>query len=463
MVHSAPTADFGVTAQSVHRLRVEFESGLTRPLEWRRDQLERLCAMLRENADAFVDALNVDLGKPMYEGWAADVGQVLIEARLALRNLDRWTRPESVLRLPFFGRARVIREPLGVVLIIGPWNYPVSLILTPLVSAIAAGNAAVLKPSEIAPRSSSVLAGLVRDYLDPAAILVVEGGAEQTTVLLEQRFDYIFYTGSGRVGRIVMQAAARHLTPVTLELGGKSPCIVDRSANIPNAARRIAWGKFLNAGQTCIAPDYVLVHERHELELVKELEKAVISFYGEDPSQSPDYARIVNRSHCDRLSALMDDGEIAVGGVVDPARGYIAPTVLRNVSVNASIMREEIFGPLLPILTFKDIDEAVDFVNERDKPLALYLFSGDEDVHDFVIESTSSGGICINDTLLQITLPGLPFGGVGPSGMGAYHGRHGFETFSHRRALVARGTRFNLSFLYPPYSARMARWLRRIV
>jgi len=463
LVESTSGADLGAIPGNVHRLHLEFESGLTRSLVWRRDQLGRLCAMLRENADSIIDALAADLGKPMLEGWAADVGHVLIEARLALRSLERWARPESVLRLPILGRARVIREPLGVVLIIAPWNYPVSLVLVPLVSAIAAGNAAVLKPSELAPRSAAVIAALVSEYLDSSAFLVVEGGVEQTTLLLEQPFDHIFYTGSARVGRIVMQAAARNLTPVTLELGGKSPCIVDQSANVRNAARRIAWGKFLNAGQTCIAPDYVLVHERLELELIKELEAAITSFYGEDPSCSPDYARIVDRHHCDRLSALMDDGEIAIGGVVDPARGYVSPTVLRSVSADSAIMQQEIFGPLLPILTFKDIDEAVDFVSDREKPLALYLFSDDEDVHEFVLASTNSGGICINDTLLQVMLPGLPFGGIGPSGMGSYHGRNGFETFSHRRALVTRGNRFNLGFLYPPYSARMARWLRRIV
>jgi aldehyde dehydrogenase (NAD+) len=291
----------------------------------------------------------------------------------------------------------------------------------------------------------------------------VEGGVEETTALLEQRFDHIFYTGNGRVAQIVMAAAAKHLTPVTLELGGKSPCIVAEDADIDVAARRIAWGKFINAGQTCIAPDYVLVHESKEEALVEALEQAVHDFYGDDPKTSSDYTRIVDHRHHARLSTLLEDGQLAFGGQLDPEQNYIAPTVLRNVSPDSRVMSEEIFGPILPILRIRSIDEAVDFVNARDKPLALYLFTADSKVEDDVLARTSSGGACVNGTLLHIMDARLPFGGVGPSGMGAYHGRHSFETFSHRKSVLTRGTRFDPKLMYPPYSERLAKLMQRFL
>ena len=466
-LHSADTAhattDPAAIPEAVSRLRATFESGHTRPLAWRRQQLQRLRRLVREHGDEFVAALRADFGKPELEARMMDIGQVPLEASLALRNLRRWTRPERAGGLPLLGRSRIVREPLGVVLIIAPWNYPVGLLLSPLVGALAAGNCAVLKPSEVTAHTAEVLARRVPEYLDPSAVAVVTGGAHETQVLLEQRFDHIFYTGGGRVGRIVMKAAAETLTPVTLELGGKSPCIVDADVDVRVAARRIAWGKFLNAGQTCIAPDYVLVHERREEELVREIGAAIRAFYGDDPLASSDLAQVADARHFERITKLLAGCEIAVGGRTDPARRRIEPTLLRNVSPEAPIMREEIFGPVLPVLAVRSIEEAVDFVNERDKPLALYVFSRDEEVQREVVERTSSGGVCVNGTILHLSNPAMPFGGVGESGMGAYHGRHSFETFSHRKSVLTRGLRFDPSFLYPPYAGWKTRLLRRFL
>lgn len=435
----------------VARLRASFAAGRTRPLAWRRDQLARLRTLLEEHGQEIVEALQADLHKPELEAWAADVSSVKGEIKLALKNLVRWTKPRRVHGLPLLGRSRIVHEPLGVVLIISPWNYPVQLLFVPLVGALAAGNAVVLKPSEVTPHTSAVLARHVPDYLDPEAVALVEGGVEETTALLAERFDHIFYTGNGSVGRVVMEAAARHLTPVTLELGGKSPCIVDDDVDVEITARRIAWGKFMNAGQTCVAPDYVLVHEEREEALVDALGAAIREFYGDEPKDSSDYARIVNGRHHQRVARLLKDGDVVVGGQTDESQNYVAPTVLRNVSPDSDAMREEIFGPVLPVLKVKDVSEAIRFVNGRDKPLALYVFSNDERVQQEVLERTSSGGVCVNGTILHLANPELPFGGVGPSGMGAYHGRHSFETFSHAKSVLRRKLKRDPKLMYPPY------------
>ncbi len=346
---------------------------------------------------------------------------------------------------------------------IGPWNYPIQLLLSPLVGAIAAGNAAVLKPSELAPASAAALAELVPRYLDTACIRVIEGGVPETEELLAERFDYIFFTGSTRVGRIVMEAAAKHLTPVTLELGGKSPCIVARDADMDVAARRIAWGKLVNAGQTCVAPDYVLVDAAAADSLVHRLEAAIRDFYGDDPRQSPDFARIVSPAHHARLCSFFEDGDVVVGGAADPDDRYVAPTILRNVRPDAKVMQEEIFGPILPVLTVESVDEAIEFVNAREKPLALYVFTRDKATSRRVVERTSSGGACINDVVAHLGVPDLPFGGVGESGMGAYHGRHGFETFSHRKAVLDKSTLVDPALRYPPYVENKTKWAKRLV
>jgi aldehyde dehydrogenase (NAD+) len=449
----------------VARLRAAFDAGRTRPLEWREQQLARLGALISERGEELVEAMRADFGKPVFEAWAADVGAAVLETKLARKSLRRWTRPEKVRTAASVwpARSRVVREPLGVVLVIAPWNYPVQLLFSPLVGALAAGNAVLLKPSEVTAHTSAALAKLVPQYLDPEAIALVEGGVEETTALLGERFDHIFYTGNGRVAQVVMEAAAKHLTPVTLELGGKSPCIVDRDADLAVAARRIAWGKWVNAGQTCIAPDYVLVHESREAELVEKLRAVVQGFYGADPKASPDFGRVVNERHHARLAALLRDGEVAFGGQSDPAERYIAPTLLRNVRPDAPIMREEIFGPILPVLTVPDVDAAIEFVGQREKPLALYVFTNDAAVEEKVVAGTSSGGVCVNGTLLHIANPAMPFGGVGPSGMGAYHGRHSFETFSHRKSVVTKGRRFDPSFMYPPYSRLKTALVKRFL
>jgi aldehyde dehydrogenase (NAD+) len=452
-------------AALVARLRATFAGGKTRPLAWRREQLQAMRKMLTEREPELLEALAADLGKPRLEAWATDIGFVISEIDHTLKHLRRWTRPTRV-RTPLVtkpARARLVPEPLGVVLVIAPWNYPVQLALAPMVGAIAAGNAVVLKPSEIAPHTSGALAHFLPEYLDPDAIAVVEGAIAETKALLAERFDHIFYTGNGRVGRVVMEAASHHLTPVTLELGGKSPAIVDGSANLDVAARRIAWGKFLNAGQTCIAPDYVLVARDKEDQLVELIRRAIFDFYGNDPKTSPDYARIVSDNQFKRLSGLLGSGTVAVGGEQDKGTRYIAPTVLRDIAPDAPAMQEEIFGPLLPVIPVDNADEAIAFVNAKDKPLALYVFAGDRAVADRVVESTSSGGVCVNATLYHVTVPGLPFGGVGESGVGAYHGKASFDVFSHAKPVLKKSTRPDPDLAYPPYTDKKERLMRRFL
>ena len=458
-----PSFPIAEIAPTVQRLRETFDSGRTRPLAWRKEQLEGILAFGKEQGDALVTALQADMGKPEVEARTADIGQIAIEARLALKNLKKWTRPERAGWIPVLGRSFIQRDPLGVVLIIAPWNYPVGLLVSPMIGAVAAGNAMVLKPSEVTPRTSEAIAKLLPQYVDMDAIAIVEGGVEETTALLDERFDHVFYTGNGSVGRIVMEAASRNLTPVTLELGGKSPCIVDRTADLEVAGRRIAWGKFLNAGQTCIAPDYILVESSVEKELIESIQNAVQDFYGDDAGASGDYTRIVNRRHHERISKLMSGHDVAFGGKSDPDRCYIEPTVLRGVPPTAPIMQEEIFGPVLPVLTIDHVDEAIDFVNGREKPLALYLFSQDSATEERVLSETTSGGACINGTILHIGNSQLPFGGVGPSGMGAYHGRFTFETFSHRKSVLKRGVRLDPKMMYPPYTKRKTQMVKKVL
>jgi aldehyde dehydrogenase (NAD+) len=448
----------------VARLRAAHRRGLTRPLAWRRAQLTALRRLLTEREPELLVALAADLGKPGIEGWLTELRQVTNEIDHILSHLSRWAAPERVPVRAVLqpARASIVPEPLGVALVIAPWNYPLHLLLLPMAYALAAGNTVVGKPSELAPATAATVARLVPEYLDREAVAIVEGDAPVVTALLAERWDHIFYTGNGRVGRIVMEAAARHLTPVTLELGGKSPAIVDHRANIEVAARRIVWGKFLNAGQTCVAPDYVLVDRRVEAALVKAMVTAVRDFYGEDPARSPDYPRIINERHFDRLRGLLEGhgGQIVVGGTGDRSERYLAPTIMTGVAWSDPVMGEEIFGPILPILAVEDIDAAIGTVNDRDKPLALYIFSEDRATVDRVVDGTSSGGVCANGTLLQLAVTDLPFGGVGGSGMGAYHGRAGFDTFSHRKAVLARGTRLDPPVLYPPYT-RIKQWLLR--
>jgi aldehyde dehydrogenase (NAD+) len=450
----------------VARLRARFESGRTRPLEYRRRQLAGIERFLKEREGEIERALHDDMGRPSIEVYASEIAFIATEAAIARKKLHAWTTPErvrtSLVGQP--GKSRVYREPLGVVLVIGPWNYPLQLVLVPLVGAIAAGNCAVVKPSELVPAVSALLAARLPEYVDGECFQVVEGGVPETTALLAERFDSIFYTGNGTVGRIVMEAAAKHVTPVTLELGGKSPCLVDQHTDLDVAARRIVWGKFYNAGQTCVAPDYVLAHAGIEDALIARMKEILHSFFGDDPRSSPDYGRIVNEWHHKRLSKLLENsGEVVAGGDTELADRYIAPTILRNVSWDAPVMADEIFGPILPVLRVKDIDEAIARVNARPKPLALYLFSNDRDVQTRVLERTSSGGVTVNHTLIHLAVPSLPFGGVGASGLGAYHGKATFETFSHRKAVLLKPTWLDPPFFYPPYDEGKLRWVRRLL
>ncbi|MFF3347191.1 aldehyde dehydrogenase family protein [Streptomyces sp. NPDC002779] len=428
-------------ADTVARLRAAFRTGRTKPVEWRVTQLRRLRAMLTENAPELAAALRADLGKSATEAQRTEIGFTVREIDHTLDHLDGWLRPEPAPVPDHLGadaRAWTQYDPLGVVLVIAPWNYPAQLLLTPLLGALAAGNAVVAKPSELAPATSAVLARLLREYLDPEAVAVVEGGVPETTALLAERFDHIFYTGNGTVGRIVMRAAAQHLTPVTLELGGKSPAFVDRDADLKVVADRLAAGKFLNAGQTCVAPDYVLTDPATAAALEPELVRAVESLYGTDPAASPEYGRIVNERHFDRLSGLLDSGRVVVGGSGDRASKYLAPTVLADVDPASPVMSEEIFGPILPIVTVPGLDEAIGFINDRDKPLALYVFTESDETRRRIAAETSSGGLGLGLPLAHLTVSDLPFGGVGESGTGNYHGRYSIETFSHRKAALEK-------------------------
>jgi aldehyde dehydrogenase (NAD+) len=445
------------------RLRSTFASGRTKSYEWRVKQLEALRKMLVDREDEILDALHVDVGKPRLEAWIAEVSYMVKEVDHTRKHLADWMRPERT-GTPLViqpGRSEVRKEPLGVCLVIAPWNYPFQLAMAPLLGALSAGNCVLLKPSEVAPHTSALLARLIPQYLDADAVAVVEGGVAETTALLEQKFDHIFYTGNGHVARIIMTAAAKHLTPVVLELGGKSPCIVDKDVDLDVVARRIAWGKFYNAGQTCIAPDYVLVHEAVREPFFDKIRASLREFYGEDPQKSPDYGRIVNGRHHQRLARLLPgSGEPVTRVELDEADRYFSPTVLRDVPTDSAVMADEIFGPILPVLSYREADEVVSFVNERPKPLALYVFSENAAFQSKMLDGTSSGGATVNHVWLHFGVPGLPFGGVGESGMGAYHGQYSFDTFTHRKAVLQKPLKLDPPIMYPPYDGLKAKLLK---
>lgn len=446
----------------IRKQREFFATGTTKDVDWRIAQLKKLKQAVVSHQEAIVNAVKADLGRPDFEAYFEIAS--ISEINYALKHLKSWVKPKKVSTgiEQFPASARIYPEPLGVVLIISPWNYPFQLMISPLVGAIAAGNCAVLKPSEIAANTSKVIADIIQKNFDPEYIAVVEGGVEISQQLLEEKFDHIFFTGGTAIGKIVMQAAAKHLTPVTLELGGKSPCIVDADVDLKHTAKRITWGKYLNAGQTCIAPDYLLVDRRIKSELLTEIKKCVLEFYGDDPAQSPDYGRIISRRHFERLEPLLKEGEIVIGGQAKAEEKFIAPTVLDGVSWDSPVMEEEIFGPILPVLEYTDLKDAIAQINARPKPLALYIFSKDKQKQQQVLQSTSSGGVCINDTVMQVGVSTLPFGGVGDSGIGNYHGKASFDAFSHYKSVLKKGLWFDQNWRYPPYNNKLS-LLKRII
>ncbi|XP_055513609.1 aldehyde dehydrogenase family 3 member A2-like [Leucoraja erinacea] len=443
--------------------RAAYNLGKTRPLEFRLQQLRAMEKMLTERKDLFSEALQKDLHKNDFAVQIYEMAGIVGEITLALNKLHDWMEPEHVSKnmMTMMDTVYIHREPLGVVLIIGAWNYPLALVLQPLVGAIAAGNAAVVKPSEVSGNTAELLAQLLPQYLDKDTYPVITGGAEVATELLKHPFDHILYTGSTAVGRIVMEAAAKHLTPVTLELGGKSPCYVDTDCDLDVACRRIAWGRYTNCGQTCIAPDYILCNKSIQDQVVKKIGDTIAEFYGSDPQKSPDYGRIVNQRHFKRIMSLLEGANVVYGGKNNEEDLYIAPTIVTDVDPDSRIMQEEIFGPVLPIVTVNGVDEAIAFISRRDKPLALYVFSHNKKLIQKMIRMTSSGGVTANDCLIHYSIAALPFGGVGKSGFGAYHGKHSFDTFSHRRACVLKslGMEKANNIRYAPATDSKMKWL----
>lgn len=433
-----------------------FQTGKTKDVNFRIEQLKNLKQAIIEDEQSIVEALQADLHKPEVETYLTEIS-VIKDIDYAIKHLQNWSKPKkAAVSWDFFSySAKIYPEPLGVVLIIGPWNYPFQLIISPLIGAIAAGNCAIIKPSEIASHTSDIIAKIIAKHFDPAYLAVVEGGVEASQKLLAEKFDHIFFTGGTSVGKIIMAAAAKYLTPVTLELGGKSPCIVDTDINLEHTVRRISWGKFINAGQTCIAPDYLLVNKIIKKDLIDGLEKSLKEFYGENPINSPDYARIISQKHFERLVSFLKDGKVVIGGENKPSERYIAPTLIDNVSLEDSVMQEEIFGPILPIIEYTDITEAIALINSRPKPLALYLFSQEKNLQKRVLQETSSGGVCINDTVMQVGVSSLPFGGVGDSGIGNYHGKASFDTFSHKKSVLQNSFWLDLKWRYAPYQGKL--------
>lgn len=437
VIDSSQPAETAETA--VARLRATFATGVTRGLDWRIDQLKRLHALMVENEQDLLDALHKDLRKNTAESKAQELDYTVADIESTIASLPGWLAPRPVPVPDYLGAnttAFTTYDPLGVVLLISPWNAPIHLVVDPVMGALAAGNTVVVKPSEVSVHSSALISRLLRQYFEPDVVAVFEGGPEQTTALLEQRFDQIFYTGNGTVGRIVMAAAAKNLTPVTLELGGKSPVYVAPDADMAESARRLVGSKFANAGQQCIAADYILADSSTAQELVPALRTAIEELYGPDPQAATNFGRIINERHFDRITRLLDSGEAAVGGQHDRDDLFIAPTVLTGVDPSSPAMQEEIFGPVISIVEVEGLDEAIDFINQRDKPLALYAFTTSETVKARLLNETSSGGVAWGQPSMQLIMPGLPFGGVGESGMGSYHGQYSLEAFSHLKGVA---------------------------
>ncbi|WP_409069596.1 aldehyde dehydrogenase [Clostridium sp. FAM 1755] len=434
-----------------------FDNGYTKDINFRIEALKKLKYSIKINENNIFKALKKDLNKSEFETFITEIGIVYDEINVAIKNIKKWSKTKKV-RTPitnFLASSYIYNEPYGVVLIMAPWNYPFQLIMAPLVGAISAGNCILLKPSELAVETKKIIVDIIKDTFNDEYISVVTGGVEESEALLKEKFDYIFYTGGINVGKIVMKAAAENLTPITLELGGKSPCIVDKDADIDLAARRIAWGKFLNAGQTCVAPDYLIVHKNIKEKFISLMEKYIVKFFGKNIFENEDYPRIINERHFKRLEGYLDEGKIVFGGKRDINNLYIEPTIIEEINFKNRIMQEEIFGPVLPVIEFEDISEVIDIVKNNSKPLALYYFSEDKEKQKFVIKNIQFGGGCINDTIMHLATSTLPFGGVGNSGMGGYHGIASFETFSHKKSILKKSNLIDIKIRYAPFKGKI--------
>ena len=458
-----------LTAEELSRILDEhkkfFITGKTKNVDFRIKQLNILKQALKTNEEAVIAAMYQDLHKSRYETFTTEIGVLYYSIELITGNLKQWSKPRRVPTPVIFlgANSYIYREPYGTALIIGPFNYPVNLVFEPLIGAISAGNCAVIKPAQMTPNVSKIIAKVIKESFPEEYIRVIEGDREATAALINAPFDYLFFTGSVPTGKTVMQAAARNLVPVTLELGGKSPCIVDETANPDLAAQKIAWSKFSNAGQTCVAPDYVYVHQQVKKQLLDNLKKYILRFYGANPKESKDYGRIVNEKHTERLKQLIDRDKVVAGGESEIENRYIAPTVLDRVGWDDPVMADEIFGPILPVLEFDNLDTVIKEINRRPKPLALYLFTGSKEVEKKIIGNISYGGGCINDTFIHLGNPYLPFGGVGNSGIGAYHGKASFETFSHTKSILKRKANLFGDMIFPPSDDRKLSLVRRFL
>lgn len=437
----------------VKKQREYFSTGVTKEVSYRIRALVKLRETILKNEQKIKDALKEDLGKSEFESYMTEIGMVLDELRYLIKHTPDWAKNKRV-RTPlaqFAAKSFVVSEPYGVVLVMSPWNYPFQLSIEPLIGAIAAGNCVVVKPSAYSSHTSNVIAEILQECYPEEYITVIQGGRQENQELLEQKFDYIFFTGGVEVGKVVMEKASKYLTPVSLELGGKSPCIVDKTANLKVAAKRLVFGKFLNAGQTCVAPDYVYVHKSVKVKLISHIMKYLEEFYGKNPLKNPDYPKIINEKHYKRILGLIESETILAGGQ-GINHEKIAPTILDNISPNSKVMQEEIFGPILPLLTYENINEVVHYINSKPKPLALYLFTSSKRLEQHILGNVSFGGGCINDTIIHLATSHMGFGGVGQSGMGSYHGKHSFDTFSHKKSIVKKANWIDLPMRYLPYS-----------
>ena len=447
--------------ESIERQRKYFETHKTKDVKFRLYNLKKLKKAIQEYENKITDALFKDLHKSAFESFETEIGYVLDEISLHINKLKKWNKPQKKSTPLALKPAKsyIYNEPYGIVLIISPWNYPFQLLIDPLIGAVSGGNCAILKPAELSSHTSEVIKEMIKKYFDPGFLDVFTGGKETNQALLKEKFDYIFFTGSPGLGKIVMKAAAEHLTPVTLELGGKSPCIVHQDADIKLSAKRIIWGKLLNAGQTCVAPDYLMVHNDIKEDLLSRMKACIKEFYGENPEDNKEYPRIISDGHFDRLVNLMQHGEKICGGNTNRTKRYIEPVILDHINADDPVMQEEIFGPVLPVLTYEKIEEAIQFVNDQPRPLALYFFSKSKKMQKKILTSTSSGGVTINDTIIHVASAKLPFGGVGNSGMGSYHGKYSFLTFTHQKAVMKNPTWIDLPVKYPPYKDKI-KWLK---